>query len=139
MVHGSPVCPSSSRSRDRRPPGVQHGGECDHGPHLTRGLDGWHGGTATVKSEEHQQVLHHLSKQQWLIQDQLVATKPQMSQQLWDWVTQAIQPGSATPLSSEPGRHPVICILKLMVEDDPKYFLKAFKMSTRAAGWATNH
>lgn len=45
------------------------------------------------QEEEYQHILHHLAEQQRSMLDQLVTAQAQTSQQLWDWLAQAMRQG----------------------------------------------
>lgn len=65
-----------------------NGGECGHGPHLARGMDGRGSCSAETASGGASEVLHHLAEQQRSMLKQLVTAQAQTNQHLWDHLAQ---------------------------------------------------
>lgn len=79
-------------------------------------------------------VLYQLAEQQKNMLDHLITAKAQMSQQLSDHLTQAVQ-GKLKKANVEGKGRRTICILKMTTDSDPEASLYTFERSERAAEW----
>lgn len=81
------------------------------------------------QTKEHQRVLQHLAEQQRSMLDWLVAAQAQMSQLLWEHLTQAVRQAPMVVMTGGgegPGK-PAIRISKMTNEDDQETVINSFE------------